>query len=152
MPKKPENLLGLAPLSHQPGFRDHGPIVPVETRRPANQDERWIVDEYQKQALVMQGVEAKAVRAMKLIAEIHKEGLATFDEATGHIIHAKADQRIKEHQAYIDEFSTREIQLMGRHLLATLEVAATNIGVEVHRTLYPPFPREATSVWKRLFG
>jgi hypothetical protein len=100
----------------------------------------------------MQGVRAKAVHAMQLIADIHKEGVATFDEAMGYILTIKDGQRTKEHQAYIDEFSTRAIQLMGRHLLATAEVAATNIGVEVHRTLYPPQARETPSIWKRLFG
>ena len=150
MAKKPESMLGLAPLSHESNYESHGYIVPVDSRRPANQEERWIVEEYQKQALIMEGVEAKAVRAMKLIAEIHKEGVSVFDDATANILSIKDEQRVKEQQAYIDEFSTRAIQLMGRHFLATAEVAATNIGVEVHRTLYPP--STTPSVLKRLFG
>ena len=152
MPKKPESVLGLTPISDTPNFEDRGYIIPMDSARPSNQDERWILDEYQKQALIIQGVEAKELLAIKLIAEIHKEGVASFDEAAGQILRIKENQRTKEHQAYIDEFSTRAIQLMGRHLLATAEVAATNIGVEVHRTLYPPLPGETPSLWKRLFG
>jgi hypothetical protein len=151
MSKKQESMLGLAPLSHGLNFGDHGHIVAIDAVQPSNREEQWLVDEYRKQILIMAGVEAKAIHAMKLIAEIHKEGVATFDEATDRILSIKAEQRTKEHQAYIDEFSTREIQLMGRHMLATLEVAATNIGVEVHRTLYPP-PPPATSWWQRIFG
>jgi hypothetical protein len=151
MPKKQESMLGLAPLSHGSNFGDRGYIVAVDAMQPSNREERWIVDEYHKQALIMQGVAAKEVLAMRLIAEIHKEGVETFDEAAGYILRLKAEQRTKEHQAYIDEFSTRAIQLMGRHFLATEEVAATNIGVVVHSTPYPP-PPETPSVWKRLFG
>jgi len=152
MPKKPESILGLAPLSQESNVGNHRYITPVDSMQPSNQADRWIMDEYRKQALIMVGVEAKAVHAMKLIAGIHKEGVTTFEEASGHILNIKANQRAKEHQAYIDEFSTREIQLMGRHPLATVEVAATNIGVEVHRSLYPPLHPETQSVWKRLFG
>ena len=152
MAKKSESMLGLAPLSQGSTFGDEGHIVPVDAIQPSNREERWIIDEYQKQALIMQGVEAKEVLAMRLIARIHKQGVATFDDATGQILKIKAEQRTKEHQAYIDEFSTRAIQLMGRHFLATAEVAATNIGMEVHRSLYPPAPAGEPSIWKRIFG
>jgi hypothetical protein len=152
MAKKQESILGLVPLAQGPNFGDSGHIVTLGATRASNRDEQWVLDEYQKQALIMVGVEAKAVHAMKLIAEIHKEGVVTFEEAAGYIQAIQASQRGKEHQAYLDEFSKRAIQLMGRHLLATAEVAATNIGVEVHRTLYPPPLRETPSMWKRIFG
>src|SRR5215211_3628493 len=104
MPKKQESMLGLAPLSHGSNFGDGGNVATVDSMQPSNREERWILDEYHKQSLVMEGTEAKAVRAMKLIAEIHKEGVTTFDEATGRMLTIKANQRTKEHQAYIDEF------------------------------------------------
>jgi hypothetical protein len=152
MSKKPGSMLGLAPLSRGSNFGDRGDIVTVDSIHPSNRNERWIIDEYHKQSLVMVGTQAKAMRAMKLIAEIHEQGVATFDEAAGRILNLKDNQRTKEHQAYMDEFSTRSIQLMGRHFLATEEVAATNIGVQVHSSLYPSLPPEIPSVWKRLFG
>src|SRR5690349_6010688 len=101
MPKKPESALGLAPLSHKSNFTDHN-IVAVRSKRPSNQEERWIVEEYQKQALIMVGIDAKAVQAMRLIAEIHKEGVSVFEEATGHILRVKDEPRGKEQQAYVD--------------------------------------------------
>jgi hypothetical protein len=151
MPKKQESMLGLAPLAKRSTFGESAPIVAVEAKRPSNRDEQWIQEEYQKQSLIMKGVEAKTVHAMKLIAAIHQEGVAVFDEATGQILATKDNQRDKEHQAFVDEFSTRGIQAMGRHLLGSMEVGATNIAVEVHRSLYPPV-QPPPSLLQRIFG
>jgi len=148
MKKKQESVLGLAPVDQG----ENGQIVPLSSARPSNQDEQWTLDEYHKQTFVMQGVRAKTVHAMQLIADIHKEGVSTFDEATGYILTIKDNQRTKEHQAYVDEFCTREIQMLGRHMLASVEVGATNIGSEVYRSLYPPVREEERSLWKRIFG
>ena len=147
MAKKQESVLGLAPLD-----RGNGQIVSISSARPSTRDEQWILDEHHKQTFVMEGIRAKTVHAMQLFADIHKEGVSTFDEATGYILDIKDAQRAKEHQAYVDEFCTREIQMLGRHLLATVEVGATNIGSEVYRSLYPPIPMEKTGLLKRLFG
>ena len=148
MKKKQESVLGLAPIDQG----ENGQIVSLNSTRPSNQDEQWTLDEYNKQTFVMQGVRAKTVHAMQLIAAIHKEGASTFDEAAGYILTIKDNQRTKEHQAYMDEFCTREIQMLGRHLLASVEVGATNIGSEVHRSLYPPARAEERGLWKRIFG
>ena len=148
MTKKQESVLGLAPIDQW----ENTSIVSMGSVRPSNHDEQWILDEYHKQTFVMQGVRAKTEHAMQLIADIYKEGVSTFDEATGYILEVKDGQRTKEHQAYVDEFCTRELQMLGRHLLASVEVGATNIGVEVHRSLYPPVVREKPGFWKRVFG
>jgi hypothetical protein len=152
MAKKDESLFGFAPLAQTPSFGDNGHMVALGSVHASNRNEQWILDEHRKQTLVMEGVEVKAMHAMRLMAEIHKEGATTFDEAAGCILAIKDDQRGKEHQAYVDEFFTRGIQMMGRHLLATMEVAATNIGVEVHRSLYPSATLETSNIWRRLFG
>jgi hypothetical protein len=152
MAKKEESILGLTPLAQGPGFGDNGHMVAVASTRPANRDEQWVFDEHHKQVLIMEGFEVKAIQAMKLIAEIHKEGTATFNEASAFILVIKEEQRGKEHQAYVDEFCIRGLQMMGRHLLATMEVGATSIGVEVHRSLYLPSSPEPRGLLKRLFG
>jgi len=152
MTKKEESILGLAPLNQASNFGDNGHMLALESMRPANRDEQWILDEHHKQTFIMEGSKAKTVYAMKLISEIHKEGVTTFDEATSYILTIMDEQRTKEHQAYVDEFCTRGIQMMGRHLLATMEVGATNIGLEVHRSLYPPAPQEPPGILKRIFG
>ena len=146
MKKKQESVLGLAPIDHG----ESGQIVPMSSVHPSNRDEQWILAEYQKQTFVMQGIKAKSAHAMHLIADIHKEGASTFEEATGYILAVKDGQRTKEHQAYVDEFCTREIQMLGRHMLATMEVGATGIGSEVYRSIYPP--EEKKSLWMRLFS
>lgn len=148
MAKKQESVLGLAPIDQG----ENTSIVSIGSVRPSNQDEQWILDEHHKQTFVMVGVRAKTVHAMQLIADIHKEGVSTFEEATGYILAVKDSQRTKEHQAYVDEFCTREIKMLGRHLLASVEVGATNIGSEVYRSLYPPVPVGERGFWKRLFG
>ena len=152
MAKKEESLFALAPLSQSPSFGDDRSIVPLDSTRSSHRDEQWIVDEQHKQTLIMQGFEIKTVQAMKLMAEIQKEGIVTFDEATAFIFLIKDEQRNKEHQAYIEEFCARSLQMMGRHILAITEVGATNIGMEVHRSLYPPGPIEPRGFFKRLFG
>jgi hypothetical protein len=149
MTKKPESVLGLTPIVQGQDLEEHTPGLAITSARPTNRDERWIVDEYKKQTFVMEGVRAKAEHALVLIADIHQAGVSTFDSATGYILAVKEAQHTKEHQAYVDEFCTRGIQMLGRHLLATVEVGATNIGVEVHRSLYPP---EKPGFWKRVFG
>jgi hypothetical protein len=152
MVKKEESVLGLVPLAQGQSFGENGQMAVFGSTRPSNPDEKWVLDEYHKQTCVMEGFEIKAVKAMQLIGEIHKEGVTTFDEASAHILTIKDEQRGKEHQAYIDEFCTRSLQMMGRHLLATMEVGATNIGIEVHRSLYPPPPPEPRGFFKRLFS
>jgi hypothetical protein len=151
MSKKQESMLGLAPLGKGSSFGDSTPIVSLATKRPSNRDELWIQQEYQKQSFIMKGVAVKTVHAMKLIAELHKEGAVIFDETSGYIVTMQNKQRSKEHQAYVDEFSRRIIQLSGRHLLASVEVGATNIAVEVDRSLYPPVP-PPPSFLQRIFG
>jgi hypothetical protein len=153
MTKTEESLFALTPLAQAPSFGNYGQMVAMEQTRPSNREEQWVFDEYHKQTLIMEGLEIKTVQAMKLIGEIHKEGTATFDEAVAFILSIKDEQRGKEHQAYVDEFCIRGLQMMGRHLLATMEVGATNIGVEVHRSLYPSVPPEKPpSLLKRIFG
>lgn len=152
MTKKQESVLGLTPIVQGQDFEEHTSALAITSARPSNRDERWILDEYKKQTFVMEGVRAKTEHALDLIADIHRAGVSTFDTATAYILEVKDGQRAKEHQAYVDEFCTRGIQMLGRHLLASVEVGATNIGVEVHRSLYPPEVREKPGFWKRVFG
>lgn len=99
-------------------------------------DERKIGEEYRKQALVIDRQAAKTIFGMTKIGEINRHAAQTFDDTVGFIVTAKAEARGKEHQAYVDEFANRQIQMFARHMFGTLEVGATNIGVEINRSLY----------------
>ena len=75
----------------------------------------------------IKAIRAKGVVAQTHIAHVHQYGVKTFDEAVSAIMELKSAQRSLEHQAYTDEFCTRSVQLLGRHLLGTVEVAGTKI-------------------------
>ena len=88
--------------------------------------------------LVIEGYSAKAAYGMTQIAEIHRHGVTIFDDTARFIIDVKERQRSKDHKDYTDEFCTRSMQMFGRHILGVMEVGATNIASEVHKTMYTP--------------
>lgn len=153
MAKKNESVLGLVPLSQPSNFGSHSGLVPHKSVRTMTQDDQRVLDELYKEALVMDGIRTKSLFAMDQIAEIEKHGIATFKETVGYILAIKDEACSKEQQAYIDEFCVRGIHALARHMLGVMEVGATNIGIEVHRSLYPiPEPTKPVSLLERLFG
>lgn len=152
MPKK-EALLGRAPLEGVPNPPPNGSLQLFAPERALTKDEQRTIDEFRKQRLVIEATEIKTDFGMTKIGEMHEHATVEFDDNVGYILEIKASQRGKEHQAYMDEFVKHQIQHMARNLAAAVEVGATGIGMEIHRSLYLlPEPPEPRSLCKMLFG
>ncbi|MBC8552172.1 MAG: hypothetical protein H8D23_21285 [Candidatus Brocadiales bacterium] len=156
MAKKNESVLGLPPVAQSQAFGSSRSVVSYGNLNASTPDERRIIAEYRKETMVIEGVKEKAIFALNQIAMIHQHGVTTFDDSAAFITDLKQIQRSKEHQAYTDEFCERSIQMHARHTFGVMEVAATNIGVEVHRSLYPvsepPVPEKPKTLLQRLLG
>jgi len=98
-------------------------------------------------------ISTKARFGASKIGEIHQHASLTFDETTSFIVEIKdRSGRSQQHQAYADQFSERQIQLLAQHLLGVVDVSATGIGVEIHRPPYPPPEPEPPLEPKRRAG
>jgi hypothetical protein len=149
--KKENNVLALPPLKSDFGSTADTSLVPWSDRKPINRQEKKLVAVSHEQRLVAELVALKGKYAMTLIGQIHQHGSLTFDESTGFIMDIKEHPgRSEEHQAFIDQFSLRQIQLLAQQTLAVIDVSATGVGVEVHRSPYP-LPEEGGFL-VRLFG
>lgn len=137
--KKENNVLALAPLTSDFGSTADTSLVPWSSRKPLNKQEKQLIEVSHEQRLVIDLITTKARFGMSMIGEIHEHGSLTFDEATSFIMEVKERPgRSQLHQAYIDQFSERQIQLLAQQTLAVIDVSATGVGVEVHQSPYPP--------------
>jgi len=129
-------------------------LIQYKPAHSMTREERRTVDELNKQILVEVGTGAKTVKAMRLATYIHKKGAINFDDAGRYIIGLKTSgEREEEHQAFIDEFCTREMQVLGRHLLGTMEIGVASIVEIVQMPLYlEKEDPEFRSLWERIFG
>jgi hypothetical protein len=152
--RKNESVLGLPALPAALDAGRNGALAPIRPRGALTHDEQRVVEERRKQEVVMQGFQIKANTATNLIAEVEQHGVTKFDEVAGYIVELKEQQRSsKEHQAYTEEFCKRAIHTLAKHELGIMEVAATNIGIEVNRGLYPPPEKpEPRGFLERLLG
>jgi len=150
MTKRNESVLGLAPLAPPTGLSTNGHLAPFSPGRALTKDQRRILEEWHKETLVIDTTAAKTVFGMSKIAEIHQHASIKFDETVDYILAVKEEEHSREHQQYVDEFSTRQIQLLAKHLLGAIEVGGTNIGIEIHRSLYLLSEPEQRSFWQRL--
>ena len=149
--KKGNNVLALPPLRSDFGTTADTSLVPWSARKPVTKREKQVIEVAREQWLVIDLTATKARFGDSMIGEIHKHGSLTFDEATSFIMEIKENPgRSQLHQAYIDQFSERQIQLLAQQSLAVIDVSATGIGVEVHRPLYPPEP--PVGLLQRLLG
>jgi hypothetical protein len=137
--KKNDNVLALPPLTSDFGTTANTSLVPWDSRRPLTKAGKRLVEEAHKQRLVIDIITTKARFGASMIGKIHEHGGITFNEATSCLMEIK-DQpgRNPQHQAYIDQFTEHQVQLLARQLLAVIDVSATGIGVEVHRDPHPP--------------
>lgn len=153
MARKKESVLGLAPVTQN---LSNSSVVSYGNQNVTTDDERRIISEYRKQNLVIDGGREKSKFAISQIAEIYQHGVTTFDNSTEFITKLNNRPRSKDHQAYMDEFCDRSVQMLARHIFGVVEVGATNIGVEVHRSLYPVFEppvlEKPKSLLQRILG
>lgn len=133
--KKTDNVLALPPLKSETGGRTGTSLTLQNTRDALDRREKRIIEESHTQDLVIDLRTQQARFAMTMIGMIHEHGSMTFSEATEMIMDVKDNSdRSQEHQAYIDQFSLRQIQLLAQETLAMIDVVATTIGEEVHRS------------------
>lgn len=154
MSKKNDNLLALPPLGSDESATDSTTLVPWSPRGSLTTEEKRVIDLYGKHRLLMGVIAEKARYGTSLIGEIHKHGSLTFDEATSHIMEVKdRSGRSELHQAYIDQFTERQIQLLARQSLGAIEVGATSIGFVIHEDSDPPpLPEPRSGFLQRLLG
>lgn len=151
MSKKNDNLLALPSLGSDEPSVGGTTIVPWSSRGSLTKEEKRVIDLHRKHELLMEVIAEKTRYGTSLIGEIHKHGSLTFDEATGHIMEVKdRSGRSELHQAYIDQFSERQIQLLARQSLGAIEVGATGIGLIIHEDSDPP--EQPSGFLPRLFG
>jgi hypothetical protein len=152
--RKQGSILGLAPVPQQQestslAFND--PFVGVY--RWLSKDERRVVDECRKQALVTRAQEVKAVLAVRAIGELVEETTVEFTQTALALDPIKTVARGTESAAYVEEFVHRQKQLLACHLEDVLNIGVYGIKAEVGRTLYPPSDRDQErSLPERLFG
>lgn len=151
MSKKEESLLGLVPVSSGLGTGGNGNLASFGTGEALIKDEKRTLAEFGKQVLVIEATAAKTLFGMTKIGELHRHGAGVFDETAGNILDIKDRERGTEHGQYVAEFAKVQLQVFARHMIGAIEVGATNIGTEIHRSLYLPEP-EQRSLWKKLFG
>jgi hypothetical protein len=148
--KKTDNVLALPPLRSDFGSTADTSLVPWSAREPLNRREKRITEESHSQDLVIDLIAQQARFGMTMIGRIHEHGNKTFNGTTEFIMEVKNDSdRTEEHQAYIDQFSQRQIQLLAQQLFAVIDVSATGVGVEVHKSPYPPL-KKPTGLLARL--
>jgi hypothetical protein len=136
--RKDNNVLGLAPPSSD--FGSVGTeIVPWGSRWEMSKEDERINQEAQLHRRAIEIIESKVRLGTFKIGEIHQHAMQTFEETTSFIVEIK-DQagRSQQHQAYIDQYSERHIQLLAQHLMGITDVGATAVGKEVYRSPYPP--------------
>lgn len=80
---------------------------------------------------------------------MYQHAASVFDATACNVLSVQKGARGTERQAYVEEFTTRQIQSVGRVMLGAIQVAATNIGYEINRSLYPP--PEPLGLLERIF-
>lgn len=150
MTKKNESLLGLVPYTPTAGTNTG--LVPFAPNQALTREEQRIVDEWHRQTLIIDATTTKTLLGLDKITEIHFHAATTFGEASGQILALRETAQGKEHQAYMDEFCRHQVQVLARHLLGAVEVGATNIGHEIHRSLYLAPEEDKRSFLQRLLG
>ena len=152
--KKTDNILALAPLPSGFDTATSVSLAPWNSRRPRNQDEKRLIDEAYKRQLAMNIIGTQERFGESKIAEIHRHASQVFDETTGFILEVK-DQpgRSPQHQACVEQFCLRQVQLYAQQSFALIDVGATGIALEVHRDPYPPpEPERRHGFLERLLG
>jgi hypothetical protein len=150
---KQDSLFGTAPLAPFSSQGTSSHLVRLQAEHALTHEEQRIVDEWLKQHLVIDATAAKSCFGVSKIAELHQHSATQFDETMSYIAAIKEADHSPVAQPYIDEFTDRQFQLLGRHVLGATDVGATNIGNEIHLSLHlAPEPPEPPGLLKRIFG
>jgi hypothetical protein len=145
--KKNVSALGLAPLQVAPSL-GLAPFSP--SRREITREEDRVLEAFYREELIIDLTAEKGKFGMRKLGEVQQTAADLFGGTVTNILDAKNQAKGVEAQAYVDEFTLRQIQMYARHMLGTLEVVGTNIGMEVHRSLN--LPPEQVGFWQKLVG
>lgn len=135
--EKRNEKLSLSSTSMPSVFNNSGREVPVSSHYGGS-DQLRIVEEWNKQTSVIAGHRALTIFAAASIGEMHSQINEAFNGSAAEILADKFLQDGHRAQDFIEEFDEKQVQLLAKHLWGVLEVGASNIGMEVHRPLYPP--------------
>lgn len=151
--KKIDNPLALSPLASSSGSIADSSLAPWHMRRGPTDDQKRLIETDKTQRLVINLTAAKACLGANMIGTIHRHGAETFANTTECIMEIRQQQgRSRQHQAYIDQFSERQTQLLAQHMLAAIQTSAIEIGAEMHNDPSQPKPARRAGLLERLFG
>lgn len=146
---KQENGLGLVALESPPPSSVE--IIPFGLPdRLLTREQKRVVEEYDRQVLIIEAIAAKTVFAQDEIITIHQNGASDFLTTIEYLFELKEAARGTEHQVYMEEWTKLQARTLVKHLMGAMEVGATNIGAMIHAPL--DLPPEKRSLWKWLFG
>lgn len=131
---QPTGNLGLMPYS--------------ATRREVSREESRVLQEFRREELIIDLSAEKGKLGIRKLGEVQQCATDLFGETVTSMLDSKNRAKGTEAQAYVEEFTMHQIQMYARHMLGTLEVVGTNIGLEVHRSLN--LPPEQRGFWARL--
>jgi hypothetical protein len=140
-----ESLLGLESGGIPSG---QGELAPLSPGHSLCRDEQRVIDESNKQELVINGFRRKTLLGLTAIGEIRYHGSLVFQDTVVAVFDRQNQIRGTECEAYVAEFTRANLQGCARGLLAAVGAGENGIGVEIARPLYP----EPESFLRRLFG
>lgn len=127
-------------------------LLPSGSSASLTRRQRGVLEEGRTQRLVIDATRGKAQHAHEALRTIHEHAEATFAEATGAILAIKNQPgRTREHQAIVEDFTGRNVQLLSNHLHGVIAVSARNVAEIVDLSLYPP-PEPPPGLFKKLLG
>jgi hypothetical protein len=152
-PQRATTTLGLTPIEAPPLATVQALVPSRRSREFARRRER-LTDELQLQELTIAATQAKARFALASLQQIHVQAAATFDSAVGQItgITERPGRSSKAHQAYVDEFSARNVSMLGNHFQGVLGIAGRAIAETVALPLYPDPEPPKRGLLARLTG
>jgi hypothetical protein len=151
--KKPMSVLGLAPVNVQStSILGLAPISPpdIPVNRAISRHEESILGAFHEDVLIMEGTAAKAEYGMFKFGEVQECASSFFGGTISILLDNKNDLRGTDVEPYMNEFTTRQIQMYARHMLGALEITGTRIGEQIHTSL--DVPLEKPSLMERIFG
>lgn len=151
MSSNDKSLFGLAPLSSEQGFGSQS-LSAFNSGDDLSPDQVKMVAEFRKQLAIMEATGIKVDYGVSKIAEMNQYGATTFDSTAGFLFDLKAQSRSKEHQEYVNEFTQRQLSMLGKHILGAIAVGSQQIATEMGRSLYFATEEERRGFWQRVFG
>jgi len=144
-----DNELGLF-LPKTPLSTSSTDLVPYEAEKPVTKEGKHFQRELASHERAERGYEEKAAYGVALLKELNVSTASVFVEELHDYGALKGKLQGEAYQAMGEEFLRVVAQRSAQHKLALIEVAASNIGAEVHRSLY--VEPEEPSFWERLTG